>query len=208
MATFYIFHDQADYGGSSYYIGSWLGFVADLAIGGAFKSLGKVFGKELLEQGARNVPVSGVVDAAGFAEKRVSLLGRWLGSKRLSANQLKQYEAQLAEYGVTLKRGAAATARLEKEGARAGFDSLENAVYLRKNATFYDAFHELQHVKHRALIGTAAYDDLLRTGTYAKEVHVFNQIWKNRSLFNKQELQHAIDYIRWLRTQYRRGAIL
>jgi hypothetical protein len=48
------FDDQADYGGSSYYIGSWVGFVADLAIGGVFKSIGKVFGKELLEQGARN----------------------------------------------------------------------------------------------------------------------------------------------------------
>ncbi len=51
------FDDQADYGGNSYYIGSWVGFVADLAIGGAFKSLGKAFGKELLEQGARNVPM-------------------------------------------------------------------------------------------------------------------------------------------------------
>jgi hypothetical protein len=47
------FDDQADYGGSSYYIGSWVGFVADLAIGGAFKSIGRVFGKELLEQGTR-----------------------------------------------------------------------------------------------------------------------------------------------------------
>ena len=52
------FDDQADYGGSSYYIGSWVGFVADLAIGGVFKSFGKVFGKELLEQGARNGPVN------------------------------------------------------------------------------------------------------------------------------------------------------
>jgi hypothetical protein len=48
------FDDQADYGGNSYYIGSWVGFVADLAIGGLFKSFGKVFAKELLEQGARN----------------------------------------------------------------------------------------------------------------------------------------------------------
>ena len=135
-------------------------------------------------------------------------MGRWLGSKRLNANQINQYEAQLAEYGVTLKRGAKATARLKKEGERAGFDSLEDAVYLRKNAAFYDAFHELQHVKHRASIGRAEYEDLLTTGTYAKEVHVFNQIWKNRTLFNKQELQHAVDYMRWLRTQYRRGAIL
>jgi hypothetical protein len=51
------FDDQADYGSSSYYICSWVGFVADLAIGGVFKSIGKVFGKELLEQGARNVPM-------------------------------------------------------------------------------------------------------------------------------------------------------
>jgi hypothetical protein len=48
------FDDQADYDGNSYYIGSWVGFVADLTIGGVFKSIGKVFGKELLESGVRN----------------------------------------------------------------------------------------------------------------------------------------------------------
>ena len=165
-----------------------------------------VDGGRVIARGS-NAPSNAAVDATGFADKRVSLLGRWLGSKRLTTNQLKQYEAQLSEYGVTLKCGASATARLNKEGARAGFDSLKNAVYLRKNATFYDAFHELQHVKHRASIGRAAYDDIRTTGTYAKETHVFNQIWENRNLFNEQEVMHAIDYMRWLKTQYRRGAI-
>jgi hypothetical protein len=54
------FHDQADYGGSSYYIGSWVGFAGDLLMGvGAFKALGKTFGREALESGLRNAPKGG-----------------------------------------------------------------------------------------------------------------------------------------------------
>jgi hypothetical protein len=60
------FHDQADYGGSSYYIGSWVGFAGDLLMGvGAFKALGKTFGREALESGLRNAPSNGVTMAAG-----------------------------------------------------------------------------------------------------------------------------------------------
>jgi hypothetical protein len=53
------FHDQADYGGSSYYIGGWVGFAGDLLMGvGAFKALGKTFGREAFESGLRNAPVN------------------------------------------------------------------------------------------------------------------------------------------------------
>jgi hypothetical protein len=62
------FHDQADYGGSSYYIGSWVGFAGDLLMGvGAFKALGKTFGREALESGLRNAPIKTVEGAIGFA---------------------------------------------------------------------------------------------------------------------------------------------
>jgi hypothetical protein len=86
------FDDQADYGGSSYYIGSWVGFIADLAIGGAFKSIGKVFGKELLEQGARNVPFNGGIrNALGSIKDDIyaAPAGSWL--------------PPLEKYGLTLK---------------------------------------------------------------------------------------------------------
>jgi hypothetical protein len=60
------FHDQADYGGSSYYIGSWVGFAGDLLMGvGAFKALGKTFGREALESGLRNAPVNAARGGTG-----------------------------------------------------------------------------------------------------------------------------------------------
>ena len=143
-------------------------------------------------------------DAVGFAERRTSLLGRWLGSSRLSKSQLQAYQATLEGFGVTVKRGSAARSLLDQLGARAGFDSVNNVVYLRKNATFYDAFHELKHVEHRHAVGQQAYRDL---GEYVREAHVFNEVWKNRLLFNRQELEHAIGYIRDERYLHRIGEI-
>jgi len=148
-----------------------------------------------------------IIESAGFSGKQVSLLGRWLGSKKLSQTQIAKYENDLAQYGVILKRGSGATEVLDKYGARAGFSSLENSVYLRKNATFYDAFHELQHVKHRARIGREAYENSKLTGTYAKELFVYEQILDRKHLFNSKELEHAKEYIDGLYTLYRRGAI-
>jgi len=88
--------------------------------------------------------------------------GRWVqvllpaqtfrGSDSQEMNGAFHDEETLSEYGVTLKRGSAATKRLKDARARAGFDSFENTVYLKKNATAYDAFHELQHIKHRAAL--------------------------------------------------------
>ena len=63
------------------------------------------------------------------------MLGRWLGSKRLSHSELIAYEKELVGYGVNLKRGSAATELLNSKGARAAFDSFDNAVYFKKNAT-------------------------------------------------------------------------
>jgi hypothetical protein len=66
------FHDQADYGGSSYYIGSWVGFAGDLLMGvGAFKALGKTFGREALESGLRNAPNRTLHSADGYIGKFV-----------------------------------------------------------------------------------------------------------------------------------------
>lgn len=68
MVTFNIFQDQADYGGSSYYIGGWVGFAGDLLMGvGAFKALGKTFGREALECGLRNAP-SSTLHAGNFGK--------------------------------------------------------------------------------------------------------------------------------------------
>jgi hypothetical protein len=147
---------------------------------------------------------AGFLEASSFANKRVSLQGRWLGSKRLNAQQLDQYSAQLGEYGVTLSRGREATSILKKHGARAAFDSFDDVVYLRKNATAYDAFHELQHVKHRAALGQAEYR---RIGEYARERHVFEQVFKNRSQFNREELRHGLNYLRDEKFLFNRGVI-
>jgi filamentous hemagglutinin len=72
------FHDQADYGGSSYYVGGWVGFAGDLLMGvGAFKSLGKTFGREALECGLRNAPVrtaaGGIGDIPGAIPRNSGL---------------------------------------------------------------------------------------------------------------------------------------
>jgi hypothetical protein len=129
-----------------------------------------------------------------------------LEGRRLSRRELNAIEHELTENGLNLNRRAdkAIRQRGGSEQARAGFDFKSGTVLLRKGATHFDAFHEMTHARQLIELGEEAYRKL---GKYSREVHVFNTIWKNRGLFNKNEIQSAIDYIRILRKKKRLGRI-
>ncbi|WP_407232810.1 zincin-like metallopeptidase toxin domain-containing protein [Escherichia coli] len=75
-------------------------------------------------------------------------------------------------------------------------------IYLRKNATLYEVYHEVIHAKQFAKIGREAYEAL---GRLSREEHVLNEILKSKNLFNEAEIAHAIKYVEGLREKFMMG---
>ncbi|EMA0953136.1 hypothetical protein PSA90_004974 [Escherichia coli] len=88
--------------------------------------------------------------------------------------------------------------------ARAAFDYGLRNIYLRKNATLYEVYHEVIHAKQFAKIGREAYEAL---GRLSREEHVLNEILKSKNLFNEAEIAHAIKYVEGLREKFMMGLI-
>ncbi|MBC8955025.1 RHS family protein [Xenorhabdus sp. PB62.4] len=150
--------------------------------------------------GCPNVSSKGKLDHLGDG-RPVSGHTGFLNSPRLSRSQLTQMRDEMAKLGIKFVKNA--DKHLPK-GVRGGFDYGSGTLYLRKGATLYEAFHEMAHARQFAAIGQQAYKAL---GTYAREAHVFNQIFKNRSMFSSAEVKHAIGYMRSLKDRYLRGII-
>ena len=136
------------------------------------------------------------VDMMRFTRQSVPLLERpqrsrtgYLGSPRLSRKQLATLSAALREKGVQLI--------IDKKGvlpsfARAGFDPASGKMYLRKGATYFEAFHETQHAEQWVQLGATDYQKQTR---YEREKYVFDRIKEQESLFSKEEIQAATNYI-------------
>lgn len=125
----------------------------------------------------------------------------FLNSPRLSRSELGKIRQEMADIGVKFVKNAD---KHLPPGVRGGFDFSSGTLYLRKGATRYEAFHEMTHAKQFAELGQKAYISL---GTYARESHVFNQVFKNRSMFTSSEVKHAIGYMRSLKERFLLGRI-
>ena len=189
------FYDQADYGGSSYYIGGWVGFAGDLLMGvGAFKALGKTFGREALESGLRNAPRSGewVSDAMkGFRNGEIipdSVLERLSSRLRNNTRIIKNEWAQK----ILDKTGDAAQFMRFKDGSA--------AILLRPNATRYQLVHELKHYEHW-LADPVKY---AKMGKLEREEFVFRALQESNHwrLFTDAERSHALELIKYYRKLY------
>ena len=125
------------------------------------------------------------------------------GSARLTRRELSLFKSEMAGLDVGFTKNADRylnnLGRQTGKHIQAGFDGNTGTVFLRKGATNFEAFHEMSHARQWAQLGTEAYKGI---GKYARETHVFNQIWKNRTQFSKPELSEAINYMRRLRQSH------
>jgi hypothetical protein len=127
-----------------------------------------------------------------------------LGSQRLTRAEQMAFRNEMAELEVRVERNADKFLDAMPAAPQAGFDHHARTIYLRKNATFYNSFHEKVHARQLAELGI---DDYLDLGRFKRERHVFSEIRKNRDLFSPAERKHAIDYILQLRNDHRLGHI-
>ncbi len=74
----------------------------------------------------------------------------------------------------------------------AAFDNSSGTLILRRDATYYEAFHELQHARQWSELDPEAYGKL---STFERENYVFQRIVENTHEFNKMQLGHAAEYV-------------
>lgn len=113
----------------------------------------------------------------------------YLGSPRMTRKELATLSSELKLIGVTLV--------IDKKGilpgfARAGFNPTTGTLYLRKGATYFEAFHETQHAEQWAQLGSAEYSKQSR---FEREKYVFDKIYANKSSFSDAEIIAATNYI-------------
>ena len=80
---------------------------------------------------------------------------------------------------------------MRQERILGGFHAETKQLFLTKNPTEYLAFHERMHVKHFLEVG----NEYLSLPSWEKETYVFQEIWKQKQLWTKEELQHALKYV-------------
>ena len=149
---------------------------------------------------AASSKISSLMDYIGDG-RRVSGHTGFLDGVRLSRSQINNITKEMEKLGIKVIRKAD---KYLPPNARAAFDYGLRNIYLRKNATLYEVYHEVIHAKQFAKIGREAYEAL---GRLSREEHVLNEILKSKNLFNEAEIAHAIKYVEGLREKFMMGLI-
>lgn len=149
---------------------------------------------------AASSKISSLMDYIGDG-RRVSGHTGFLDGVRLSRSQINNIAKAMEKLGIKVIRKAD---KYLPPNARAAFDYGLRNIYLRKNATLYEVYHEVIHAKQFAKIGREAYEAL---GRLSREEHVLNEILKSKNLFNEAEIAHAIKYVEGLREKFMMGLI-
>ncbi|EJW5675384.1 type IV secretion protein Rhs, partial [Escherichia coli] len=130
---------------------------------------------------AASSKISSLMDYIGDG-RRVSGHTGFLDGVRLSRSQINNIAKEMEKLGIKVIRKAD---KYLPPNARAAFDYGLRNIYLRKNATLYEVYHEVIHAKQFAKIGREAYEAL---GRLSREEHVLNEILKSKNLFNEAEI--------------------
>ncbi len=130
----------------------------------------------------------------------------YLGGKTLRRKEIKFWIDEIAK----ISKGETKLIVLPKGhkkllGNIAGFNPFDGNIYVQRGLTEYEIFHEFKHfeeyiklgkVRHlegmKAISGNPSLD-LIRT--YKREKYVFDEIIKNKKLFNQAQLNDAQNYI-------------
>lgn len=148
-----------------------------------------------------------VLDEISNFARRAARRTQMMHGRRMTNYQYDQILAQARGYGAGINR--ASDARFEAliragggdpEGVAAAFNNVTGELILRRNATFYEGFHEVQHARQWSELGREAYQAQNR---FQREFYVFERIMENASQFNEIQRGHAGAYI--LRLAYDTG---
>ncbi|MEK5029645.1 zincin-like metallopeptidase toxin domain-containing protein [Paenibacillus sp. FSL M7-1046] len=126
--------------------------------------------------------------------KQTNDIGETLATKK----QVKQFKEKWGQLGIPVKmdkKGKVLTGNHE-----AAFDYGKGRIFIKKNPTVVNIYHEGYHAEQWLGIGKDAYMKLSRLD---REEYVFEQIMKNQHLFDDASIKHSIEYINRLRLKFK-----
>ncbi len=139
------------------------------------------------------------LDNMAAAVKKAARRLNMLGAGRMRPSQIRAISREAGEYGANVER---LSPRQFAERIRAGggdpadtaaaFDPRTGSLILRQDASYYEAFHELQHARQWSELGAGPYNALSR---FERENYVFQKIMGNSGEFSSTQLGHAGNYI-------------
>ncbi|MGE8000550.1 zincin-like metallopeptidase toxin domain-containing protein [Lysinibacillus sp. NPDC093190] len=78
----------------------------------------------------------------------------------------------------------------------AGFDNVNGKIYIKKDPSLINLYHEGYYAGQWLELGRDAYNKQSRL---EKEEYVYKQVMKNRHLFDEASIEHSFEYINRLR---------
>ncbi|WP_243763798.1 zincin-like metallopeptidase toxin domain-containing protein [Bacillus sp. XF8] len=161
-------------------------------------------GKNLLKDAYQYVKETGEKDVvkknsgADLDFRKVNVQINEIGETLASRKEIRAYKKQWGEQGIKVnidKKG-----NVLPENVEAAFDFVNGEIYLRKNPSVINIHHEGFHAEQWLDIGKEQYMNLSRL---EREEYVFEQVMKNKHLFDKASIDHSIEYIERLRLKYK-----
>ncbi|MBL6503475.1 hypothetical protein JNE31_03660 [Streptococcus suis] len=168
----------------------------DLATGNAVtgQTVAMNFGYNLISNGGGSVSAKKTnrtdLDAMAAPKNKTNGIGEELATTK----DIRNYKKQWGNQGIKVK--------VDKKGkilpstVEAGFDNINGVIYIRKSPTKINLYHEGYHAQQWLDIGSENYQSLTRL---QREEYVFDEIMKNKHLFDEASIQHSINYIERLR---------
>ncbi|WP_179031869.1 WXG100 family type VII secretion target [Paenibacillus kribbensis] len=157
-----------------------------LGIGNTIKFNGEV----------RLVPKGHDLDLKSWEEMPVSGQRRLTstGHRIMDISEMKSFKKEMG--AIDIKVLIDKKDKILPENAAAGFNPATGEIVLRKESTNLSAIHESYHAKQWKELGK---DNYLQQSTLEREEFVYNEIMKNKVLFNDGEILFSQKYIYKLR---------
>ncbi|CAJ1316691.1 zincin-like metallopeptidase toxin domain-containing protein [Paenibacillus nuruki] len=111
--------------------------------------------------------------------------------------EIRQFKQYWGQYGINVKvdkKGKVLRGELE-----AGFDYGSGEIWIKKNPSLINLYHEGYHAEQWLAIGKEAYMNLNRL---EREEYVFSRVMQNENLFDTPSINHSKEYIDRLRSKY------
>lgn len=126
--------------------------------------------------------------------RKVQILKNSIGENLASRKEIRQFKKTWGQVGVTVnvdKKGKVLRGKYE-----AGFDYSNGEIWIKKNPSLINLYHEGYHAEQWLAIGKDAYMNLSRL---EREEYVFSRVMQNKGLFDEESLNHSKEYIKGLR---------
>ena len=112
--------------------------------------------------------------------------------------EIRQFKQYWGQYGLNVKvdkKGKVPRGELE-----AGFDYSSGAIWIKKNPSLINLYHEGYHAEQWLAIGKEAYMNLSRL---EREEYVYSRVMQNEELFDDNSINHSKEYINDLQLKHR-----